>query len=144
MAGDIGAQQQKYWYAVAVFRDGSEVRMSMQQLCAGAFDRADVLILCKETMPSQLDGDGALPPALNSFLHAMNGNGADGHSTGSSARDQSRIYSHLLRDVAEGATVLIASATSAEQQLEGARLLLRGNSECVVTHEIVDRKSNVG
>jgi hypothetical protein len=42
----------------------------------------------------------------------------------------------LRQDIAGGALVLIASVADPDQQLLGARILLRGNCECVLTHEI--------
>ncbi|NIO43298.1 MAG: hypothetical protein GTO41_25975 [Burkholderiales bacterium] len=51
----------------------------------------------------------------------------------------SPVYAQLIKDVADGAVVLIASAAGPEQQLRGARILLRGNCECVLTHELSER-----
>ncbi len=49
---------------------------------------------------------------------------------------QSQVYAQLRQDVAGGALVLIASVADPDEQLLGARILLRGNCECVLTHEI--------
>jgi hypothetical protein len=56
-------------------------------------------------------------------------------------RAPSPVYSQLLKDVADGAIVLIASAEGPEQQLQGARILLGGKCECVLTHELTERES---
>ena len=53
----------------------------------------------------------------------------------------SPVYAQLLEDVADGAIVLIASADGPEQQLQGARILLRGKCECVLTHELTEHES---
>jgi len=143
MAGDAAGREQKYWFAVAVFRDASDADASLGQLRATTFDQQNMLVLCDKTISAKLNGEGtALPSGLKSFVHALKDNGDDTRDGGN--RGQSRVYSHLLRDISGGAVVLVASAASAEQQLEGARVLLRGNSECVLTHEIVDRRSDVG
>jgi hypothetical protein len=80
--------------------------------------------------------DGAaspgLPVELSTLLEAM---AADGRGDGS-GQVRSQVYAQLRQDIAEGALVLIASVADPEAQLVGARILLRGNCECVLTHEI--------
>lgn len=157
MAGGV-----KYWYAIAVLRDADEVEATVDRLRSSRFGCGDLLMLadgsddgantsaggCEQvdlqlcrTPNCKSDNDrDALSPALHSFLRAMKASESE-PTSGTLPRgreDQSKVYAHLRQDVAKGAVVLVASATGPEQQLEGARVLLRGNSECVLTHEIVD------
>jgi hypothetical protein len=92
------------------------------------------------------DGDGRMSPPrveLRSILAAMQGNEsapqavAGTPSTPMVREGQGQIYAQLRQDVTEGAYVLIASVANAQEQLQGARILLRGNCECVLTHELV-------
>lgn len=91
------------------------------------------------------DGDARVSAPrveLRSILEAMQENGcapqaAAGASSPAVVRDrQGQIYAQLRQDVAEGAFVLIASVANAQEQLQSARILLRGNCECVLTHEL--------
>ncbi len=158
MAGEV----KKYWYAIAVLRHADEVEAAVGRLRSSRFGCGDVLMLadhsddgantsangCEQVdlqlcrMPDRKsDNDGeALSPALHSFLRAMKASESEPASATlpRGRKDQSKVYAHLRQDVAKGAVVLVASAAGPEQQLEGARVLLRGNSECVLTHEIVD------
>lgn len=103
-----------------------------------AHGRGDVLVL-----PAQVDGSVKLvsksefPPGITAILRAMNhtGRGGEGVTVGA-ADHQSQVYAQLCRDVAGGALVLIANVADSEEQLLGARIMLRGNCECVLTHEI--------
>jgi hypothetical protein len=91
-----------------------------------------------------LDGDGRLPgprAELRSILKAMEG---DERAWPQAVRapvpvshdGQSEVYRQLREDVTDGAFILIASVANAQEQLRGARILLRGNCECVLTHEL--------
>lgn len=90
------------------------------------------------------DGEGCMPPRveLRTILEAMQENerapqAAAGTSSPAVVRDgQGQIYAQLRQDVADGAFVLIASVANAQEQLQSARILLRGNCECVLTHEL--------
>lgn len=145
MAGELN----KYWYAIAVLRDADEVEATVDRLRSSMFGRGDLLMLgdgSDDGVDTSANGCArdndleALSPALHSFLRAMKASESEPVS-GTLPRgreDQSTVFAHLRQDVAKGAVVLVASAAGPEQQLEGARVLLRGNSECVLTHEIVD------
>lgn len=145
MAGGVN----KYWYAIAVLRHADEVEATVNRLRSSRFGCGDLLMLADGSDDgSKTSADGrerdndrdALSPALHSFLRAMKASESE-PTSGTLPRgreDQSKVYAHLREDVAKGAVVLVASAAGPEQQLEGARVLLRGNSECVLTHEIVD------
>jgi hypothetical protein len=154
----------RYWFVVAVFRESSDLAATIGTLHASNFASSELLVLANrragdlrkaihERNGGSLDvfvpgADGgfvsevsaALPRSLSILLQAMEQGTTSARSPSESADGQasSPVYSQLLEDVADGAIVLIASAVGPEQQLQGARILLRGNCECVLTHELTE------
>jgi hypothetical protein len=146
---EMASEVNKYWYAIAVLRDADEVEATVDRLRSSRFGRSDLLMLADGSDDGvdasangcERDNDReALSPALHSFLRAMKASESElvSGTLPRGREDQSKVFAHLRQDVAKGAVVLVASAAGPEHQLEGARVLLRGNSECVLTHEIVD------
>ena len=155
----------RHWFVVAVFRDPLDLAAMIGDLHASNFASGELLVLANYRVgdvrkaiqarnggfieviaPRANGGIGrsdrpALPRSLSTLLRAM-GEGATSASSPSGSDDEkasSPVYAQLIKDVADGAVVLIASATGPEQQLRGARILLRGNCECVLTHELRER-----
>ncbi|MGI9403842.1 MAG: hypothetical protein ACR2OF_04950 [Hyphomicrobium sp.] len=157
----------RYWFVVAVFRGPHDLAATIGDLHTNNFTNDELLVIadhCAGDVRKTIHGRNAgfidvfvpradggfcskespiLPLSLSILLRAM------GKST-TSARSQSGsddehapspVYAQLLKDVEEGAIVLVASATGPEQQLQGARILLRGKCECVLTHELTERGS---
>lgn len=93
------------------------------------------------------DGDGRLSPprtGLRSILDAMEGDElvrlqAERAPVSLIHDSRSEVYRQLREDVAGGALILIANVANAQEQLRAARILLRGNCECVLTHELAVR-----
>ncbi len=157
----------RYWFVVAVFRDPLDLATTVGELHASNFVSGELLVLANHRagdvrkaihgrnggfidvfVPRANGGieskeSPALPPSLSMLLHAMAEDAPSARSPLGSDDGQvpSPVYSQLLKDVADGAIVLIASANGPEQQLQGARILLRGKCECVLTHELTDRGS---
>jgi hypothetical protein len=157
----------RYWFVVAVLREPSDLATTIGDLHARNYSSGELLVLANHRagdlrraiqgrnggslnvfVPGG-DGDfvgevvGALPNSLSTLLHAMEQDALSGqsHPVSDDGQVPSPVYSQLLEDVAAGAIVLIASAAGPEQQLRGARVLLRGNCECVLMHEITARGS---
>ncbi|MGI9404599.1 MAG: hypothetical protein ACR2OF_08865 [Hyphomicrobium sp.] len=157
----------RYWFVVAVFRDPLDLATTVAELHASNFVSGELLVLANhragdvrkaiygrnggfiDVFVPRANGcieskeSPALPPSLSMLLHAM-AEGAPSTRSPSGSDDgqvPSPIYSQLLKNVADGAIVLIASANGPEQQLQGARILLRGKCECVLTHEFTKRGS---
>ncbi len=157
----------RYWFVVAVFRGPLELAATIGDLHANNFTSDELLVIadrCAGDVRKTIRGrDGSfvdvfvpradggfeskegptLPLSLSILLRAMGQNTASARSQSDSDDEQtpSPVYAQLLKDVDEGAIVLIASATDPEQQLQGARILLRGKCECVLTHELTERGS---
>jgi len=157
----------RYWFVVAVFRNPLDLAATIGDLHASNFASGELLVLANhraDDVRNAIHGrnggfidvfvprpDGnfeskesqGLPQSLSILLRAMEQGAASARSPSGSEDGQvpSPVYSQLLKDVAEGAIVLIASASGPEQQLQGARMLLRGKCECVLTHELTERAS---
>lgn len=157
----------RYWFVVAVFREPSDLAATIGDLHASNFASGELLVLANhragdlrkvihgrnggslDVFVPRADGgfvsevSAALPPSLSVLLHAMEQGTSSARSLSESADEQapSPVYSQLLKDVADGAIVFIASAVGPEQQLQGARILLRGKCECVLTHELTEHGS---
>lgn len=160
MADDV----KRYWFVVAVFRDTLDLAATIGELHAGNFASGELLVLANHRagdvrkaihgrnggfievfMPCADGGfaseaSPALPASLSTLLDAMEqGAPSTASRSGSDERQApSPVYTQLLKDVAGGAIILIASAADPEQQLEGARILLRGKCDCVLTHELTE------
>jgi len=160
---------ERYWFVAAVFRGPRDLAATIAELRSADVSSDRLLVITSRARqevrkaldghgPGHVrivairpdgtvqDGDDAVPPppfALRSILGAMEAGGNSGtdgdHAEGSVRNGHGQIYLQLRQDVAEGALVLIASVASPEEQLHGARILLRGNCECVLTHEIAVR-----
>jgi hypothetical protein len=156
----------QYWFVAAVFREPHDLVLTMGELRDNGFAGSRLLIVANhragDTRKAVLDADigapvvamhadgggkaGAsveLPAGLRMLLDAIDASEAKG-TEAVAAPDgggQSQVYAQLRQDVADGAVVLIASVADPEEQLLGARILLRGNSECVLTHEIAQHDS---
>lgn len=148
-----------FWFVAAVFREPGDLVATIADLRASAFAQTPVVVLAnhrveearkalaasesgrvtvvavRDDCPAGSDPAAALPGDLRAFLKAMNGSGP-GRGEG-----QAHVYAQLHQDVAEGALVLIAGVASPDAQLDGARILLRGKCECVLTHEIDGRQA---
>jgi hypothetical protein len=157
----------RYWFVVAVFRDPHDLAAAIRDLHASNFASGELVVLANHRAGDLRDAihgsnggfidvfvpraDGgfgskespALPFSLSILLRAMGQGTASARSLSGSDDGQapSPVYAQLLKDVEEGAIVLIASATGPEQQLQGARILLRGKCECVLTHELTEHES---
>lgn len=157
----------RYWFIVAVFRDTLDLAATIGELHAGNFASGELLVLANhragdvrkaihgrnggfiEVFVPCADGSfaseasSALPASLSTLLDAMEqGAPSTASRSGSDGRQApSPVYTQLLKDVAGGAIILIASAADPEQQLEGARILLRGKCDCVLTHELTECES---
>lgn len=157
----------RYWFVIAVFRDPLDLAEMIRDLHASNFASGKLLVLANQRagdvlkaihgrngglidvfVPRADGGIGSqesprLQHSLSTLVQAMEVGTASARSPSGSDDGQapSPVYAQLLKDVAEGAVVLIASATGPEQQLQGARILLRGKCECVLTHELTERGS---
>lgn len=151
---EMADELKRYWFVAAVFREPHDLVSTIAQLRANGIAGKRLLIVANHraedarkavggsdvgpvpVVAARADGDMTAEPSLTlsaelrALLEVMSGGGA---RTGDS---QSQVYAQLRRDVADGALILIASAADPDQQLFGARILLRGNCECVLTHEI--------
>ncbi len=155
----------RYWFVVAVFRDPTDLVATARQLRSGELTGNDLLVIAgngAEGISKRIDGrngdavhvalaklpggqiDGgnisSFSPGLDAMLCRLEASGASTGTDGGSGdnRGRSQIYTQLLQDVADGAVVLVANVAGPVQQLWGARIALRGNCECVLTHEIAD------
>jgi hypothetical protein len=153
---EMSNERKNYWFVAAVFRAPGDLGAAVGELRASRLNGRFLVIANhnSKTARTEVNGhDGIavlsvhadslanagevkdLSPELRALVRAMDGAGEEGDG-----ERQSRIYAQLRRDVAEGAIVLIASVANAEEQLLGARVLLRGNCECVLTHEIAAQR----
>lgn len=152
MADGIG----RYWFVAAVFRDPKDLAEAVGQMRAGGLlgricvvanhagekarqaladgEDAEVGVVTVDGNGAMSNGEIAAEPAgMRELLEAMDGrDGAD--SMDEDARPH--VYTQLHEDVREGALVLLAAVDGPDEQIVGARLLLKGNCECVLTHEI--------
>ncbi|HEX9881366.1 MAG TPA: hypothetical protein VGA65_02555 [Hyphomicrobium sp.] len=155
----------RYWFVAAVFREPHDLASTIGALRDNGFAGNRLLIIANHRAEDTrkaaggsevdrvpvvaVDEDGAikagasdaLPTGLCTLLDAMSEGDAREHGTagaavGSDGAGRSQVYAQLRRDVAGGAVVLIADVADSDEQLLGARILLRGNCECVLTHEI--------
>jgi hypothetical protein len=153
MAGEL----KRYWFVAAVFREPRDLVSTIAELRANAFSWARLLVVANHKNGDTrkvLDGaeggqvavvsvsaDGSswtapkLPVELRTLVEAM-GEGDAGKRASPDGDGRWQVYAQLRQDVAGGALVLIASVADPDEQLLGARILLRGNCECVLTHEI--------
>jgi len=146
----------QYCFVAAVFRESGDLASTIAELRSNGIAGNRLLVVAnhraedarKATAGSEIGpapviavhGDGAikldasikLSPELHTLLQAMGDDGAGG----ADGAGRSQVYAQLRRDAADGALVLIASVADPDEQLLGARILLRGNCECVLTHEI--------
>jgi len=154
----------RYWYVAAVFREPRDLAATIGELRSSSFAAGQLLVLANhraedarraldgngetevQVLPVQADGrikisgERELPVGIKAILKAMDvpepaRDRGDGASS-SGEEQQAQVYVQLRRDIADGALVLIASVADPEDQLHGARVLLRGNCECVLTHEM--------
>jgi hypothetical protein len=141
-------------FVAAVFRDPVEVTRSISRLVEDGFAGSQFLVLVShetETrqvlLPSGVTGVsiavlGADPQPLGSGIaHLLGKMRAIGRQLREGAapvagEDGHTIYSRLPAELERGGFVLIFTVDGAELQLRGARMMLRGNSECVLTHEL--------
>jgi hypothetical protein len=152
----------RYWFVAAVFREPHDLVATIAELRAGAFAASRLLVVAnrraedaRKALTGSVSGgvsvvavhaDGALesgdavalPVDLRVLLEAIDESGKG--RTRRDEADRSQVYAQLRQDVAEGSLVLVASAANPDEQLVGARILLRGNCECVLTHEIDARR----
>jgi hypothetical protein len=150
----MAAELKRYWFVAAVFREPRDLVATIAELRVNAFSRARLLVVANHKSGDTrkaLDGaeegqvavvsvsaDGSswtapkLPVELGTLVEAMHA----GKRASPDGDGRSQVYAQLRQDVAGGALVLIASVADPDEQLLGARILLRGNCECVLTHEI--------
>jgi hypothetical protein len=155
---------QRFWFAAAVFREPHDLVSTIAALRDKGFAGNRLLVIANHraadmrktvlnadvgsvpvvAMPTDGAGGAAapaeLPAGLRTLLAAIDAvDGAAQHGAAAADRGrQSQVYAQLRQDVADGAVVLVASVANPDEQLLGARILLRGNSECVLTHEIAE------
>lgn len=149
MADGIG----RYWFVAAVFRDPQDLVEAIGQMRAGGMSGRFCVLANHAGQQARkslkdgdasgvgvvtLDGNGDMsngeiagePAGMRELLESMDGrDGTDGEA-------RPHVYTQLHEDVREGALVLLASVDGPDEQVVGARLLLKGNCECVLTHEI--------
>jgi len=153
MADGIG----RYWFVAAVFRDPQDLAEAIRQMRAGglsgrfcvlanrgaakahqaleaAADDAGVGVITLDGSSGMSNGKIATEPAgMRVLLESMDGRGDPDASDGDA---RPHVYTQLHEDMREGALVLLACVDGPDEQVVGARLLLKGNCECVLTHEI--------
>lgn len=146
-------------FVAAVFRDPADVAVTIARLCEDSFAAGQFFILVSHedaTMRQALERNGvdgvpiatleateSLEPELGSGfrelfdkLEAIKDQPRKSAAPPGPRVKEHPIYSRLPQELARGAFVLILTVNDAEQQLRGARIVLRGNSECVLTHEL--------
>ncbi len=153
----MGEALKRYWFVAGVMREPHDLLAPIGQLRASGIPDNGLLIVANhrsEDARKAVDGTEAGPvpvvcvhgdepvrvepsrklsPALGTLLAAMRGRG---EQTAGQHDSQSQVYAQLRQDIADGAVVLFASVADPDEQLVGARILLRANCECVLTHEI--------
>jgi hypothetical protein len=158
-SGVMADALKRYWFVAAVFREPLELVATIAELRANGFVGNRLLIVANHgaektrkvvlgadvgavpVVAMHTDGSGnvgasfGLPMGLRMLLDAIEAS-PSGRAAAPDGGGQSHVYAQLRQDVAEGAILLFASVADPEEQLLGARVLLRGNSECVLTHEI--------
>lgn len=152
-------QLASYWYVAAVFREPGDLATAVADLRGHKVSAGRLLVIANHTADEvgnalkqagpvpivSVDPGGAklreagikeLPHELHALLNAMYD--SDPREAGDAGDDGGRaqVYVQLRQDVADGAFVLIASVPNPDEQLLGARALLRANCECVLTHEM--------
>ncbi len=149
----------RYWFVAAVFREPHDLVSTITELRDNGFAGNNLLVVAnhktegarKAVLDSEVRSvpvvgvrDGAikagpsldLPAGLSTLLDSVKQSRTGDGAAERAGRGQPQVYAQLRQDVADGAVVLVASAADPEEQLLGARILLRGNCECVLTHEI--------
>ena len=166
-SNEMTDEVKRHWFIIAVFREPSDLAATIGDLHASNFASGELVVLANHRagdlrkaihgrngasldiiVPGANGGfvgevRAALPRSFSILLRAMEQDTESARSSSESidGRAPSPVYSQLLKDVADGAIVLIASADGPEQQLQGARILLGGKCECVLTHELAERES---
>jgi hypothetical protein len=154
---EMADELKRYWFIAAVFRETRDLVSTVAELRGNGFAGERLLIVANdraEDARKAVDGtgvdavpvaavyaDGAiasskLPVELRTLLEAMGNGDAPEERCGGDGEGKSQVYAQLRQDVADGALILIASVAGPDEQLIGARILLRGTCECVLTHEI--------
>jgi hypothetical protein len=143
-------------FVAAVFRDPGDVAQSISRLLQDSFTASQFLVLVSHDgtgMGQALKRNGVegvsvaplkstdplpLGSGLRHLLGKMKAIDRQLREAGApfAVEDTHPIYSRLPAELARGAFILIFAVEHAEQQLRGARMVLRGNSECVLTHEL--------
>jgi hypothetical protein len=149
-------QLASYWYVAAVFREPGDLATAVAGLREHNVSADRLLVIANHTADEagkalkhagpvpivSVDPGGAklretgtkeLPRELNALLDAMYD--SDPRETGDDG-GRAQVYVQLRQDVADGAFVLVANVPNSDEQLLGARALLRANCECVLTHEM--------
>ncbi len=165
-SNEMTDEVKRHWFIIAVFREPSDLAATIGDLHASNFASGELVVLANHRagdlrkaihgrngasldiiVPGANGGfvgevRAALPRSFSILLRAMEQDTESARSSSESidGRAPSPVYSQLLKDVADGAIVLIASADGPEQQLQGARILLGGKCECVLTHELTERE----
>lgn len=165
VANDMAADLHTYWFAAAVFRDPRDLAATVRELRAGNLAERQFLVLANHQITDtrhvldregrtdvtvvpvsesggvDVAGVGALPAGLTALLQALDAGRApreriNGAVPAASDEPTSPVYAQMRRDVSDGSLVLIANVAGPEEQLMGARIMLRGRCECVLTHEM--------
>jgi hypothetical protein len=143
-------------FVAAVFRAPADVARSVARLLEESFTASRLLVLVahegaemgnalKEmgvegvsVTPLDADASSPLDTGLTYLLGKMQAIDRQLRAAGTpiAMQNAQSIYLRLPAELARGAFVLIFTVEDAEQQLRGARMVLRGNSECVLTHEL--------
>jgi hypothetical protein len=157
----------RYWFVAAVIRQPRDLFATVAELGSGQLARRPLVVVANHeadnarkavdsvdtdpvcVVPVDSDGamvdavDPALPLELRALLEAMDGREETGRRKGVRNEEEakSQVYVQLRQDVADGALVLVASVANPEEQLQAARILLKGNCDCVLTHEIAARRA---
>lgn len=157
----------RYWFVAAVFREPHDLVLTIADMRNNGFAAERLLVVAnhrsEDTREALLGSQGApvqvipmhhgaakadlsskAPEGLRAILDALTDEARDcsaGEEAAVPREGRSQVYAQLRKDIADGAVVLIASVADPEEQLLGARILLRGNSECVLTHEIAGQNT---
>ena len=143
-------------FVAAVFRDPADVAQSISRLLQDSFAASQFLVLVSHAgaemgqalkrngvdgvSVASLEAVDSLPlgSGITHLLGKMQAIDRRLREAGApfAVEDTHPIYSRLPAELARGAFILIFTVEHAEQQLRGARMVLRGNSECVLTHEL--------
>lgn len=150
-----------YRFVAAVFRDVGDLAATLVELRAQNFAPGRLLVLATNLgdmrtrltrlglgeMPiapvhsasqsvSPSEGEPRLDSGLRKLLNEVQSVPEEGEAGLVNGKETSQIYAQLRQDADDGGNVLVASVANPEEQLAGARILLRQRCECVLTHEI--------